>query len=80
MVVKEHRLLQHLGEGDLTTSKVQDAEEFVCKLYRIDNLTKIYDNATRINLKSHHQHIWLESRKWTPCCQTLNATTCTKSM
>ena len=33
------RLLQHLGEGDLTTSKVHDAEEFVCKLYRVENVT-----------------------------------------
>ena len=34
------RLLQHLGEGELTTSKVHDAEEFVCKLYRVENVTK----------------------------------------
>ena len=39
MFVKEHRLLQHLGEWELTTSKVHDAEEFVCKLYRVENVT-----------------------------------------
>ena len=38
--VKEHRLLQHLGEGELTTAKVHDAEEFVCKLYHVENVTK----------------------------------------
>ena len=39
--VKEHRLLQHIGEGDLTTCNVQDAEEFVCMLYRVENVAKI---------------------------------------
>ena len=48
MFVKEHRLLQHLGEGDLTTSTIQDAEEFVCKLYRVDNLTKIYEASVTL--------------------------------
>ena len=38
--VKEHRLVQHVGERDLTTSKVQDAEGFVCKLFRVENVTK----------------------------------------
>ena len=38
--VKEHWLLQHLGEGELTTAKVHDAEEFVCKLYHVENVTK----------------------------------------
>ena len=46
--VKEHRLLQHLGEGDLTTSKVHDAEEFVCKLYHVENVTKT--EAARVQL------------------------------
>ena len=50
--VKAHRLLQHLGEGDLRTSNVQDAEEFVCTLYRVENLTKIDEasvNLTKID-------------------------------
>jgi hypothetical protein len=35
---KEHALLQHLGQGDLTNSKLQDAEEFICKMYRVVNV------------------------------------------
>ena len=35
-----YTLLQHLGKGDLTTSKFHDAEEFVCKLYHVENVTK----------------------------------------
>ena len=42
------RLLQYLGEGDLRTSKVQDAEEFVCKLYRVENLTKIDEASVKL--------------------------------
>ena len=34
------RLPQHLREGVLTMSKVHDAEEFVCKLYHVENVTK----------------------------------------
>ncbi len=105
-----HRLLQHLGEGDLRTSKVQDAEEFVCKLYLVENFTKIDEASEKLfnkwktfdalppatdgckspisepDLEKTRQRYhpinicWLESRKWTPCCQTINATTCTKSM
>ena len=81
--VKVHRLLQHLGEGAIRTSKVQYAEEFVCKLYRIENLTKIDEASVKLLNKYHPINIfWLESRKWTPCCQTvsINATTCTKSI
>ena len=43
-----HRLFQHLREGDLRTSKVQDAEEFVCKLYRVDNLTRIDEASVKL--------------------------------
>ena len=43
-----HRLLQHLGEGDLRTSKVQDAEEFVCKLYLVENFTKIDEASEKL--------------------------------
>ena len=43
-----HRLLQHLGEGDLRTSKVQDTEEFVCKLYRVENLTTIDEASVKL--------------------------------
>ena len=46
-----HRLLHHLGEGDLRTSKVQYAEEFVCKLYRVENLAKI-DEASVAKLST----------------------------
>ena len=38
-----YKLLQHLGEGDLTTSKFHDAEEFVCKLYHVENVTETDD-------------------------------------
>ena len=43
-----HRLLQYLGEGDLRTSKVQDAEELVCTLYLVENLTKIDDASEKL--------------------------------
>ena len=43
-----HRLLQYLGEGDLRSSKVQDAEEFVCKLYLVENLTKIDEASEKL--------------------------------
>ena len=46
--VKEHRLLQHLGEGELTTSTVHDAEEFVCKLYHVENVTKTYEARVQL--------------------------------
>ena len=46
--VKEHRLLQHIGEGDLITSKVHDAEEFVCKLYHVENMTKIDEASVKL--------------------------------
>ena len=43
-----YRLLQHLGEGDLTASKFHDAEEFVCKLYQVENVTKTDDARVQL--------------------------------
>ena len=45
-----YRLLQHLGEGDLTTSTFHDAEEFVCiqKLYHVENVTKTDDARVQL--------------------------------
>ena len=43
-----HRLLQHLGEGDLRTSTVQDAKEFVCKFYLVENFTKIDEASEKL--------------------------------
>ena len=43
-----HRLLQHLGKEDLRTSKVQYAEEFICKLYLVgENFTKIDETSEK---------------------------------
>ena len=47
-----YRLLQHLGKGDLATSKFHDAEEFVCKLYHVENVTKTDDARVQLFNKS----------------------------
>ena len=33
-------LLQYIGHGDFMLSKLQDAEGFLCKLYRIDDVIR----------------------------------------
>ena len=43
-----YRLLQHLGEGDITASKFHDAEEFVCKLYHVEKVTKTDDARVQL--------------------------------
>ena len=43
-----YRLLQHLGEGDLTTFMFHDAEEFVCKLYHVEKMTKTDDAIVQL--------------------------------
>ncbi len=35
-------------EGDLRTYKVQYAEELVCKVYRVENLTKIDEASVKL--------------------------------
>ena len=47
-VPQRTRLLQHLGEGDLTTCNVQDAEEFVCMMYQVENVAKTDEASVKL--------------------------------
>ena len=49
-----HQILENLGKGELTAETLKNAEQFVCKLYNINNVSNT--NEARVILLISHAH------------------------
>jgi len=54
--VKHHALRSSLGEGELTEEKMKEVEEFVCKMYKLDQLTRPELFCSRRKESQRHCH------------------------
>ena len=48
MFLEKHNLLSSVGEGNLTTTKIKDAEKFVCSMYKHEEVESV--NQIRVLL------------------------------
>jgi len=54
MVFQEHHeLLQNLGKGELTDEIAKDAEQFVCRVYKVQNVNTVDEARPILFIKSH---------------------------